>query len=104
MLSLQSAHRWIVPVFISALLGGCATPGRVATTEPANLYPHKLELRAYVDSGDYQRGLARVAETAQRWVQERGGQRRAGERLAVVFDLDETLLLNRPSRSESDFG
>ncbi len=104
MLSLHSAPRWVGPLLISLLIAGCATPTAVVTTEPANLYPHKLELRAYVDSGQYQLGLARAAASAQRWVEERGAQRRAGERLAVVFDLDETLLFNWPSISENDFG
>lgn len=104
MLSLQSAPRWFGSLLISALFAGCAAPSHVVTTEPANLYPHKLELRAYVDSGQYQEGLARVAASAQRWVEERAAQRRPGERLAVVFDLDETLLFNWPSLSENDFG
>lgn len=104
MLSLQSAHRWLGPGLVSALLVGCAVPSRVTTAEPANLYPHKLELRAYVDSGQYQLGLARVAASAQRWVEKRAEQRRPGERLAVVLDLDETLLFNWPSLSENDFG
>jgi len=93
-----------LPLILFGVLAGCATPTRVAVTEPANLYPHKVELRAYVDSGRYQAGLEQVAARALAWVEERATRRLPTERLAVVFDLDETLLLNWPSISENDFG
>lgn len=76
----------------------------VATREPANLYPHKLELRAYVDSGRYLEDIAVVARRAAAWLETRAAARKAGERPAVVFDLDETLLFNWPSMSAQDFG
>ncbi len=79
-------------------LAGCAT----ATREPANLYPHKLELRAYVARGDYEREIAAVAARAGAWIEERGAN--GGARLTVVFDLDETLLFNWPHMSAMDFG
>lgn len=81
--------------------GGCVAPG---TREPANLYPLKQEIRAYVDSGRYGDDIARVARSARDWLEERVARRGQGERLAVVLDLDETLLLNWPHMSAMDFG
>lgn len=85
----------VVPGFVA----GCAT----VTREPANLDPHKRQIRAYVDSGAYQRDIASVAAQATEWLRTRAA-RRGGGRLAVVFDLDETLLLNWPYLSRQDFG
>src|SRR5687767_6022584 len=88
-------------VFASVLAvgsSGCAT----ATREPANLSPHKQQVRAYVESGDYMRDLDRVAARAKAWVEERAA--RGGEKLTVIFDLDETLLFNWPHISAMDFG
>ncbi len=93
-----------LPLIVLGVLVGCATPTRVSVAEPANLFPHKIELRAYVDSGRYQAGLERVAASALAWVDERASRRLPAERLAVVFDLDETLLLNWSSISANDFG
>jgi predicted secreted acid phosphatase len=85
--------------FVAALaLSGCAT----APTEPANLFPHKQELRAYVESGAYGRALAAVAAEAQAWIERRAAQ--GGARLTAVFDLDETLLDNWPYLTAMDFG
>ena len=87
---------------VLALIGvGCAAP---ALREPANLQPLKEELRAYVDSGRYLRQIAAVAAEAESWLQRRAGERRAGERLALVLDLDETLLWNWPQIAQNDFG
>lgn len=79
---------------------GCATRSRA----PANIYPLKQEIRAYVDSGQYGRDLAALAATARGWIEQRVARRAPGERLAVVFDLDETLLSNWPLISVQDFG
>lgn len=84
----------------SAVFVVAAPPSR----EPANLDPHKQDLRAYVTTGHYQEDLAAVAVEAQAWVEQRGAKRASGERLAVVFDLDETLLSNWPHLSAMDFG
>ncbi len=74
----------------------------VLRAEPPNLFPHKLELRAYVERGDYERDIAAVAREAQAWLEVRVA--RGGARLTVVFDLDETLFLNWPYLSAMDFG
>lgn len=85
-----------------------AAPRLVARgSEPANLLPHKQEIRRYVESGEYARTVREVAEEAKAWLRER--VRRAEvegkkERLAVVFDVDETLLDNTAHMLAQDFG
>jgi predicted secreted acid phosphatase len=83
---------------VALAVAGCATPAR----EPRNLYSLKQEIRAYVNSGQYQRELDSVAARAKAWVEERVA--RGGTRLTAVFDLDETLLLNWPHMDAMDFG
>jgi predicted secreted acid phosphatase len=80
------------------LLTGCVSP----VQEPPNLSPLKQRIRAYVDSGQYQRDLEGVATRAKSWIETR--HRQGGAKLTVVFDLDETLLLNWPHISAMDFG
>jgi acid phosphatase len=82
-----------------------ALPG----AEPRNLNLLKTEIGTYVDSGEYDRDVARVAGEAHEWlehclaleVQRPPGERR---RLAAVFDIDETLLSNLPHMRKMDFG
>ncbi|MEO6001646.1 MAG: HAD family acid phosphatase [Opitutus sp.] len=81
------------------MFAGCATHLR----EPANLQPHKAELRRYVESGEYLADIAVVAEQAKAWIKQRAAARRPGERLCVVMDLDETLLFNWPEILAADF-
>lgn len=78
--------------------GGCATTSR----EPPNLQPLKRQVRAYVERGDYQRDIEIVAARAKAWIEKRAAQ--GGARLAVVFDLDETLFFNWPHLKAADFG
>lgn len=82
---------------IFAAIGVCA-----AVAEPANLGTHKAEIRAYLKSGDYDREVAAVATKARAWLEERTKQ--GGGKLAMVFDLDETLLSNWPEMDREDFG
>lgn len=77
---------------------GCA----VGPAPPPNLYPLKQRIRSYVETGAYQQELDTVAGQARRWVEERAA--RGGGRLAVVFDLDETLFFNWPHIRAMDFG
>ena len=70
--------------------------------EPPNLSLLKQELKAYLDDGRYEAGLATVAAEAKAWIEQRA-QPGAGQ-LAVVFDIDETILSNLPHMREMDFG
>lgn len=88
--------------FVAAVALCTAAVGAAPSREPANLDPHKRELRAYVDSTHYAEDISAVAAEAQTWIERRA--QKAGGRLAVVFDLDETLLSNWPHMREMDFG
>lgn len=79
------------------VLAGCATPAA-----PRNLSDLKREVRAYVDQGAYRRDLTAAAAQADAWIVARAA--RGGERLTVVFDLDETLMSNWPHMAALDFG
>ncbi len=80
---------------VALALAGCAT-STSTSSRPG-------ELRAYVSSGRYDRELETVAARAQAWLETRAAQRKPGERLAVVFDLDETLLRNWPALDAENF-
>lgn len=80
------------------------TVAEAAGAEPLNLSVAKAAVVAYHDSGAYARGVEAVAQALARWVEERAKRRAANERLAVVFDIDETALSNYPHMLAQDFG
>ncbi len=109
------AVKFAAKLFLPLVLGlaGCATApaprsgpvrGAAVTTEPMNLSDAKASVLAYVDSGAYARDIAAVAGQARAWIETRAAARRPGERLAVVFDIDETVLSNLPHMRAEDFG
>jgi predicted secreted acid phosphatase len=85
------------------LLAGCAS---VAPTghEPRNLGLLKEEIYAYVDSGRYNADLTAVSAEAIAWIGQRAAQAKPGEKLALVFDIDETALSNLSHIRHLDFG
>ena len=82
-------------------LAGCRTP---AGGEPLNLSTAKAAVVAYHDSGAYQREVAAVAAEAVAWLEARAARQAPAERLAVVFDVDETVLSSYPQMVSQDFG
>lgn len=104
----------LVPLAVLFALGlgwsGCATAPTAPVTvapvaaEPLNLSQAKSAVLAYIDDGRYAQGLAAEAAKAKAWVVERAAARKPGERLAVVFDIDETVLSNLPHMRAEDFG
>lgn len=89
---------WKVLLGLGALLWlGPVVPAKA----PPNLDVVKAEVRAYVRSGEYDRDVAQVAAEATAWIRRRAAT--GGERLAVIFDLDETLLSNYPVMERLDF-
>jgi len=88
--------------FLGTGLAAVALVLPVAAREPANLNALKDEIRAYIDSGEYERDIAVVAAQANAWLEQRA--RQGGVHLAVVIDVDETLLSNLPLMRRLDFG
>lgn len=77
--------------------------GVLPAREPRNLDLVKNELREYVESGEYLKDLAAATAPAKTWLQERIHRRLPGEKFAIVFDLDETLLSNWPELRDTNF-
>lgn len=94
-------HIATAPVLLAMALGaGCAT----TPAEPRNLGLHKEEIRSYVREGGYEADLAKVCAQAERWLDKRAVTRQEGEKLLVIFDIDETLLSNLAYSERHDFG
>lgn len=98
---------WAGMSFVAAAFAFALT-ANVSVGEPRNLDVGKREVRAYVNSGDYEREVVWVATEARDWIEERAALDARGvagrQKLAVVMDLDETLLSNWPSMNAVDFG
>lgn len=87
---------------VLALTGCQATPR--TSREPINLSVAKAAVVEYHRSGAYAADLAEVAAQADAWLVARSARTRPGERLAVVFDIDETVLSNYDQMVSQDFG
>ena len=93
--------RWLAPFLALAFLAA----GRAADTrEPKNIYLLKQELKNYVDSGHYAEDIAAIAADATTWIEQRAAAKKSGERLALILDVDETMLSNLPEIRRNDFG
>ncbi len=80
-----------------------ATPS--PAVEPGNLTNCKQELANYVASGDYVTEVAVVALAANKYLAKRIPEgAKPGKKLAVVFDIDETLLSNLTHIVANDYG
>ena len=82
----------------SMLVAAGAAP---TSREPANLDALKQQIQVYVDSGSYREDITAVAAEATAWLERRAAQ--GGKRLAVIFDLDETLSSNWSHMKEMGF-
>lgn len=74
--------------------------------EPANLTHYKATLQVYHDSGAYDRELQNVAENANRYLLKRvelNEHLEHPQKLAMVFDIDETVLTNYTRMQARDF-
>jgi predicted secreted acid phosphatase len=96
----------VAALALALLLSGCATTTQTAfaTREPLNLSDAKVAVVAYADDGRYAADLAAISAEAKTWIVRRAGARQPDERLAVVMDIDETVLSNLPHMRTHDFG
>jgi acid phosphatase len=65
--------------------------------EADNLSDIFRTLANYAQSGQYEREISQVVQPAHDWVETRAASARPGEKLAAVFDIDETALSNVPN-------
>lgn len=72
----------------------CALPATPYAIEPANLDTAKQEINRYIASGEYGKRIAEVALSANKFLTTRVARAKPAEKLAVVFDIDETTLTN----------
>ena len=73
--------------------------------EPANLDVAKQAVNRYISSGVYGQDLAKAAVKAGKYVARRVAQPlKAGEKRAIVLDIDETVLTNLSHITAQDFG
>ena len=86
---------------VLCLVAGCKSP---LAREPLNLDTAKAAVVQYYESGNYERAMAAVAAKARDWIEQYAAHRRPDERLAVVFDIDDTLLSNYPHIHSIGFG
>lgn len=99
---MRNGAKWLFPAGLTILLTACVAPS--PRTAPYNLTTAKAAVVEYYDSGGYERDVAEVAAEATAWLEERAAKAAPGERLAVVFDIDETVLSNYSHMLSQDFG
>ena len=76
-----------------------------AAAEPTNLSLRKQEMAVYVGSGAYATEIASVALSANKYLAKRIAQgTKPDKKLAIVFDLDETLFSNLVHIMANDYG
>ncbi len=74
-----------------------------AAAAPPDYPASPASIRAYHDSGRWDRDIKSVTDRARRWVKHSTGSARAPRRPAIVFDIDETSLDNYPCIERADF-
>lgn len=97
-------NRVILPT-LAAGLAMAFTCGPLLAEEPVNLDVYKAQLKIYLSSGEYAKRVADVALQANQFLVNRITRNaKAGKKLAVVFDIDETTLTNLSHITANDFG
>lgn len=86
-------------ILIPCLLVWSCAP---VSLEPNNLSSLKKEVTEYSDSGQYEVDLSRAVRGAESYLRKRST--RGGDKLTVVFDIDETTLSNLPHMKATDWG
>ncbi len=96
-------QRALPRVLLLGLVVALACP--LQAVEPVNLSVAKRTIGIYVNSGNYNRDIAEVALQANKYLAKRIIKGAKGDqKLAVVFDIDETTLTNLGHMLANDFG
>lgn len=97
-------NQWVIHTFFAVI---CAVSlYKPSFAEPANLGLLKTEVKAYHDSGAYQKELANVINNADHFIvttAEANAKQAHPKKLAIVLDIDETSLSNYNRMVRRDF-
>ncbi len=86
-------------------LAAFSSNSSVTAAEPTNLSLCKQEVAAYVKRGEYAQQIAEVALRANQYLTKRIAEgAKPGEKLAIVFDVDETMLSSLSEIEANDYG
>lgn len=80
------------------------TVAPLSAREPVNLDTGKATVRHYINTGRYAQEVAKVALSATKWLTKRIARGAPDQKMAVVFDIDETTLSNLPHLIAQDYG
>ncbi len=92
-----------LPVLLLAALV-FVLPVHAGTIEPPNLDLAKKELTRYIESGEYGAKVAEISVKASKYITKRAAKAKPGQKLAIVFDIDETTLSNMSIIQSNGFG
>lgn len=93
-----------IKIFIACLIFTFTVAKAQNLSEPPNLGILKQTIRNYIESGSYEKDIENQINKAIQYLYSRVGNKKPEENLAVVFDLDETLLSNLEYEYLYDFG
>lgn len=98
---------FIIPICVGLVFAQKAFTPTVAAPEfhleAGNLSGIKDQLAEYVRSGRYDREIADVVKAAHGWIETRAARAAPGEKLAAIFDIDETALSNLPNMADCEY-
>lgn len=86
-----------------AILTGILISFCIGATEPTNIQTIKTQLMAYHDSGHYEQDITSVTYQAADYLRQMVTNN-PGKKLAIVFDIDETVLSNYAHLEMLNFG
>ena len=77
----------------------------VFAREPENLAVFKQQVKVYYESGEYKSDIAKVVQDAKKYLQTRLQHKQVSpEKIAVVLDIDDTVISGYQHLVERDFG
>ena len=98
-------HRAYCVAAVVVALAATLAPAAAVATEPTNLSLCKREVAAYVTSSEYAREIADVGLATNEYLLKRIPQgAEPGKKLAIVFDIDETMISSAAEIIANDYG
>lgn len=92
-------HFKIIFAAVFFAFAGCDSPG----SNVVNIYDAKNSVKEYHESGKYLRDVTKLADQAKSHIANRIKKAKSNEKLAIVFDVDDTMLTEYEYHEEHDF-